>query len=186
MDFCDSITVLRQGKVTGRISKSEASPITLARMMVGRNVEFELKRPPMTPGEEVFTIDNLTLLDKAEKEAVKQLSLSVRRGEIFGIAGVEGNGQTELAEAISGVRPLAKGQISLAGNDISHASPNLVRKGGAALIPEDRRFMGLVTEMTVAENTILGKQREKQFRSGYFTIAWKKVNNFTNSLIARF
>jgi len=186
MENCDRITVLRQGQVSGRTDAGQVDPRTLARMMVGRDVVLELSRPPFSPGDVILAVRELTVLNNSGEEVVEQVSLSVRRGEIFGIAGVEGNGQTELAEAISGVKPLAKGQISLAGNDISHASPNLVRRSGAALIPEDRRFMGLVTEMTVAENTILGKQREKQFRSGYFTIAWKKVNNFTNSLIARF
>ncbi|TLY16960.1 MAG: ABC transporter ATP-binding protein [Thaumarchaeota archaeon] len=186
MDFCDSITVLRQGKVTGRISKSEASPITLARMMVGRNVEFELKRPPMTPGEEVFTIDNLTLLDKAEKEVVKGLSLKVRRGEIFGIAGVEGNGQTELAEAIAGIRRVAKGSIRLKGIETGGKSSSVIRRHGAGLIPEDRRQMGLILEMNVEENVILGKQRDLQFRGPMTSIAWRKVREFTSDLMKKF
>ncbi len=186
MENCDRITVLRQGRVSGRTDAGQADARTLARMMVGRDVVMELSRPPFSPGHVILDVKNLTVLNNSGEEAVKQVSFSVRRGEIFGLAGVEGNGQTELAEAISGVRPLTKGQISLSGNDISHASPNRVRKGGAALIPEDRRFMGLVTEMTVAENVILGKQREKQFEGGYFTIAWEKVNNFANALISRF
>src|SRR5438132_7070828 len=164
MDFCDIITVLRQGKVTGSISKSEASPITLARMMVGRNVEFELKRPPMTPGEEVFSIDNLTLLDREGKEVVKDLSLKVRRGEIFGIAGVEGNGQTELAEAIAGIRRVAKGSIRLKGTETAGKSSSVIRRRGAGLIPEDRRQMGLILEMNLEEHVILGKHRDLQFR----------------------
>ncbi len=186
IDICDTITVLRQGAVTGRISKSEATPITLAKMMVGRNVEFELKRTPMTPGEEVLAIDRLTLTDKHGKDLLKDLSLRVRGGEIFGIAGVEGNGQTELAEAISGVRRVTRGSIRLRGTEVAGKSSSLIRKQGVGLIPEDRRQMGLILEMNLQENVILGKQRETQFRGSASAIAWGKVRAFTLDLIRKF
>lgn len=186
MDVCDTITVLRQGAVTGRISKSEATPVTLARMMVGRNVEFELKRTPMTPKEDVLTISKLTITDKQGRDLVKDLSLRVRGGEIFGIAGVEGNGQTELAEAISGVRRITKGSIRLGGKEVGGKSSSVIRRLGVGLIPEDRRQMGLILEMNVQENVILGKQRETQFRGAASSIAWRKVRAFTLGLIKRF
>ena len=186
MDICDTITVLRQGAVSGRLGKLEATPISLAKLMVGRNVEFELKKTPMTPGEEVLAIDNLRVTDKQGKDLVKDLSLRVRGGEIFGIAGVEGNGQTELAEAISGVRHISNGSIRLRGKEVGGKSSSVIRKQGVGIIPEDRRQMGLILEMNVQENVILGKQRERQFRGPASAIAWRKVRAFTLDLIRKF
>src|SRR5207245_9907749 len=149
-------------------------------------VEFRIKRAPKTPGEEVVTIADLTLLDREGKEVVKDLSLKVRRSEIFGIAGVEGNGQTELAEAIAGIRRVAKGSIRLKGTETGGKSSSVIRRRGAGLIPEDRRQMGLILEMNLEENVILGKQRDPQFRGPMTSIAWRKVREFTSDLMKKF
>lgn len=186
MDICDTITVLRHGTVTGRVTKAEATPKGLARLMVGRDVEFELQRGPNQVGEPVLEVDNLQLKDKDGREVLKTLSFNVRRGEIVGIAGVEGNGQTELAEAISGVRRPTQGRILVRGLDLTGKSSSMVRKQGVGLIPEDRRQKGLILEMNVSENAILGKQREEQFRGPMVAIAWRKVREFTLGLMKRF
>ncbi len=186
IDICDTISVLRQGSVTGKIAKSEATPIILARMMVGRDVEFDLKKSPISLKEEILAIEGLNLADKHGKEVVKNLSLRVRRGEVFGIAGVEGNGQTELAEAISGVRQIKSGRIFLRGNEIGGKPSSVIRRQGVGLIPEDRRQMGLILEMNLSENVILGKQRESQFRGSASVIAWKRVRAFTLALMKKF
>jgi len=185
-EICDTITVLRQGAVTGRITRDEATPTLLARLMVGRDVEFELKRVPMSPGDPILTVEDLTIADKRGREVVKNLSLEVRRGEIFGIAGVEGNGQTDLAEAISGVRRIASGSIRLGGSEMVGKSSATIRKQRVGLVPEDRRQMGLILEMNLSENIILGKQREEQFRTSTLGIAWQKVRAFALTLMKRF
>ncbi|MDV3243857.1 MAG: ABC transporter ATP-binding protein [Nitrososphaerales archaeon] len=186
IDICDTITVLRQGKVTGRISKAEATPKVLARMMVGRDVEFELKKSPMNPGEPILSVEGLAVSGRHNAEVVKDVSFTVRQGEIFGIAGVEGNGQTELVEAICGTRPVAKGSIRLRKVDLTGQSTATIRKQSVGLIPEDRRQSGLVLEMNLAENVILGKQRNAQFKGTGPAIAWKKVVAFTVDLMKRF
>ena len=186
MEVCDKITVLRQGEVTGVTSSKESDRRALARMMVGRDVVLELRREPSTPGEPVLDVRSMTVLNNAHVPAVKAVTFEVRRGEIFSIAGVEGNGQTELSEALSGVRPVKSGTVKLSRKDISKASPRAIRRIGAALIPEDRGLTGLVTEMNLEENVILGKLREKQFSGGGISISWAKVTEFARSLIARF
>lgn len=185
MELCDRITVLRQGLVTGRVSAREADARSLARMMVGRDVVFEIKKKEAIKGEPLLIVDNLTVLADNGKEAVRDVSFKVRKGEIFGIAGVEGNGQTELAEAISGVRKVVRGRIILDGKEITGKESAEVRRYGVALIPEDRRSMGLIIDMNVAENTILGRHREDEFVSS-FRISWDKVFGFANQLIKRF
>lgn len=186
IDICDTITVLRQGTVTGEIAKAEATPKILARMMVGRDVEFELKKAPKTPGEPLLIVEGLSIKGKHDVEFVKGVSFAVRQGEIFGIAGVEGNGQTELAEAICGTRPASRGSIKLRGVELTGKSTSTIRKQKVGLIPEDRRQSGLVLEMNISENSILGKQRDRQFKGTGPAIAWKKVVAFTLDLMKKF
>ncbi len=186
LDLCDRITVLRQGEVTGRAEAVSADAKMLARMMVGRDVILALTKSPFAPGKEVLSVQDLWVRGNSGREAVRGVALTVRLGEVLGIAGVEGNGQTELALAISGVLPISKGKISMDGKDLSRSTPYERRKKGAALIPEDRKVMGLVGEMSLAENVILGRQREGEFRGYLFTIAWEKVKKFASGLMERF
>jgi ABC-type uncharacterized transport system ATPase subunit len=186
MDICDRITVLRHGEVTGRIESRSADMKTLARMMVGREVVFDLVRSPPRFGDNVLEVSHLTVRGNRGEEAVKDVSFHVRKGEIFGIAGVEGNGQTELEEALSGLRRPVSGSVRLNGVDITSASPGQIRRQRVGLIPEDRRIMGLVLDMNVAENTILGKQWDRRFRGRGLAIGWSKVRDFTQTLIRAF
>ncbi len=186
MQVCDRITVLRKGAVSGKINAKDSTPNMLAKMMVGRDVELVLTRRESEPGEEILKVENLVVHDNMGREAVRGVSFSLRRGEILGIAGVEGNGQTELAEALSGIRKVSSGKILLNKIDISGLTPREIRKVGAALIPEDRTKTGLILDMNLEENILLGKHRDREFLAGSFTISWTKVRNFVRKLVERF
>jgi len=185
-EICDRITVLRQGEVTGRISSRDADMKTLARMMVGRDVVFDLAKEPMHEGDKVLEVADLVVKGNRGEDAVRGVSLAVKKGEIFGIAGVEGNGQTELEEALSGLRKPVSGSVLLHGAEITSATPAQIRKHSVGLIPEDRRRMGLILEMNVVENAILGKHRDARFRGAGMAIGWAKVRSFTEGLIKKF
>jgi simple sugar transport system ATP-binding protein len=186
LEICDRITVLRHGEVTGQTDSKTADRTSLARMMVGRDVVFELTKEPPAIRDPILEVSGLTVKGNRGEEAVKGISFVVRRGEIFGIAGVEGNGQTELEEALCGVRRVAGGSIKLKGAEISSSSTGEIREHDVGLIPEDRRQSGLVLEMNVAENSILGKEWNPKFRGTGFAIAWVKVRNYTLDLIKKF
>lgn len=186
IEICDRITVLRHGEVTGRIDAKDADRKSLARMMVGRDVVFELTKQPAKMGEPVLEVTDLKIRGNRGEEAVKGVSFSVRGGEILGIAGVEGNGQTELEEALCGVRKTNGGSVKLRGVEIASSSSGEIRKHSVGLIPEDRRLMGLVLDMNVAENTILGRQWDMRFRGKGLAIAWLKVKDYASTLIKKF
>jgi len=155
MDLSDEITVLRNGKVSGHTRPSESSREHLANLMVGRPVELTRNVAPQTPGEPQLTVDDLDVVGDRGILAVKNLSLRVRSGEIVGIAGVSGNGQRELAEAICGLRPIARGGVNIAGDWIAEPSPVAVRAKGLSYVPEERMRDGAIGEFTVAENMML-------------------------------
>lgn len=186
MQICDRITVLRKGVVTGNLNKNDATPQLLARLMVGKEVELIVNKEPLQPGNEVLRVEDLTVLDSNGKEKVRNVFLTVREYEIYGIAGVEGNGQTELAEAISGMRHVFKGRIILSGKDITNLTPKKIRRAGAALIPEDRTKTGLILDMDLNENVLLGKQREPAFRTRFLTLSWKRISEFADKLVRAF
>ncbi len=155
MDLSDEITVLRDGKVSGHTRPSESSREQLAQMMVGRPVELTRTLADVEVGEERLTITDLTVLGDRGTAAVDGLSLSVRAGEVVGLAGVSGNGQRELAEAIMGLRPVVSGEIKVGGSERSDPSPKGVRQLGVSYVPEERMKDGVVGEFSVAENIIL-------------------------------
>ncbi|GAB6101938.1 ABC transporter ATP-binding protein [Thermococcus atlanticus] len=186
MEITDRVTVIRRGKVIGTVNTSEATPPLLARMMVGRDVVLRIQKPPKEPGEPILQVQNLWVKGDRGEEAVKGLSFEVRAGEIFGIAGVEGNGQSELIEAITGLRKVEKGRIILKGTDITGKSPRNLYDLGIAHIPEDRTHMGLILEMTVMENSILGLHWKKEFSRGFSLIDWGKVERHSKALIEEF
>jgi ABC-type uncharacterized transport system ATPase subunit len=158
----DVITIIRQGKVvdTAQPTDSEAQ---LASLMVGRDVELTVEKSAFAPGDEVFEIRDLVVRDDRGLVAVNGVSLEVRAGEIMALAGVQGNGQTELVEAIAGMRPVESGSITLNGRDITNASPRAVLDDGLGHIPEDRQRDGLVMSMSVADNLVLNTPRRAPF-----------------------
>jgi simple sugar transport system ATP-binding protein len=160
------ITVLRDGKVVGTTEPARTSEAELAAMMVGREVILRVEKGPAHPGEEVLTVRFLRVLDNRDHPVVRNLSLSVRAGEILGVAGVQGNGQAELVEALTGLRPAVAGQILLNGEDVTNQRPRMVTEVGSAHVPEDRHKHGLVLVYPVDENLVLQTYYKAPFASG--------------------
>jgi ABC-type uncharacterized transport system ATPase subunit len=156
LDIADRISVLRRGKMVGTVPKEGATEENLARMMVGRDVLLRVDKPPAKTGETLLEVNDLHVFDDREIEKVRGVSLQVKAGEILGVAGVDGNGQTELIEAITGLRHAARGTISVAGKQVSrHAQTRTMFDAGVGHIPEDRQRRGLVLEFSLAENIAL-------------------------------
>ncbi len=153
-EITDRVTVLRRGQVVGTVETSKVSEKDLARMMVEREVLFKLEKKPARPGREILVIKDLEVYDDRGLPAVKGINLSVREGEILGLAGVQGNGQKELAEAIAGMRPVASGKIIFDELDITKLSAFERYKLGLAYVPDSRK-VGLIYEMNIVENVAL-------------------------------
>jgi len=151
----DQCTVIRHGKYIGTVDVKQTSESEMASMMVGRQVSFKVDKQAATPGEVVLDVNNLSVKNNKKVLGLKNASLQVRAGEIVGIAGVEGNGQSELVEAITGLRPIEEGAILLKGQDITKNSIRERIHNGIAHIPEDRQKRGLVLEYTIEENVVL-------------------------------
>jgi simple sugar transport system ATP-binding protein len=162
----DRITVLRGGKVACATTPAESTRESLAAMMVGRPVLLRVEKAPAKPGEPVLQIEGLTVQSDRRVTAVHGLSLEVRAGEILGLAGVEGNGQNELVEAITGLRHAQGGRVLLNGRDLTHASPREIIEAGVAHIPADRHKYGLVLTQPVSENLVLSSYYKKPFARG--------------------
>jgi general nucleoside transport system ATP-binding protein len=163
--IADTITVLRRGAVVGQREPS-ATEADLASLMVGRNVQLRVSKAPATPGEAVLRVADLTVRGDDGRTLVDGLSFDVRSGEILGIAGVQGNGQTELCEALMGLRPTTADAVTLNGRDLTHATPHARLRAGIAYVPEDRTEDGLVGSFSVAENLVLDTYDRKPFASG--------------------
>jgi general nucleoside transport system ATP-binding protein len=162
----DRITVMRGGEVVGTVTPQDCSENQLASLMVGRDVVLKLDKKQAHPGEAVLTVDNLTVKDQRGIEAVKDVSFEVFTGEVFGIAGVQGNGQTELIEALSGLRNPASGKVVLGGEEATGKSPRILYEIGMGHIPEDRQRHGLVLPYPVKDNLILCTYYREPFAHG--------------------
>ncbi len=166
MILCDRISVLRDGELVGTVNREETSAELLARMMVGRPVMFRVEKTPADPGPVVLSIRDLRVKDHRGLEVVRGVNLEVRAGEILGIAGVEGNGQTELVEAIAGLSKVDSGQILLEDIDITNKKPRSVRESGISHIPQDRHARGLILPFTIRENLAMGRHHIPPFAGG--------------------
>ncbi len=155
LEIADRITVLRRGKKVDTIPRAGATEPQLARMMVGREVLLRVDKKPGSPGETLLEVEGLNVVDDRGLEAVRDVSFHVRAGEIVGIAGVDGNGQTELIDAVTGLRKIASGSVSIGGRDFTTANTNTRLEEGMGHIPEDRHRRGLVLEFSLAENVTL-------------------------------
>jgi simple sugar transport system ATP-binding protein len=168
LEIADRVTVLRRGKRVDSISSEGATEDGLARMMVGRDVLLRVEKKPAEPGDVVLEVSNLSVEDERGLPAVRDVSFSVRAGEIVGIAGVEGNGQSELIEAITGLRAHTAGEISVAGKTVAHPTARRMLDVGVGHIPEDRQRRGLVLEFSIGENIALHDYgREPYSRLGW-------------------
>lgn len=163
MRVSNRISVMRDGRVVHTVNVGETNARELARMMVGRDVRMELPRSPEPPGHIVLSVDNLTCRAETGLPAVRGVSLNVRAGEIVGIAGVSGNGQTELSLALSGLLPIDSGRVILNGKDITGLDPARINASSLSHIPEDRHKHGIVASMSLSENTILQRYDQKPF-----------------------
>lgn len=168
MALADRVVVLRDGKVVGTTTPKESDEADLAQMMVGRSVVLEVDKGVANPGKPVLTVKGLEVFDDRNLLAVKGIDLEVRSGEIFGIAGVEGNGQRELVEAICGMRPRAKGEVLVSGEATKDMHPHAVHEAGVSHIPEDREKHGLVSSYSISDNLILNQFDQEPFARGWF------------------
>ncbi|MBP7165753.1 MAG: ABC transporter ATP-binding protein [Firmicutes bacterium] len=185
MAISERVTVVRRGRVVGSLDTSSTSVDELARLMVGRDVELVVEKGPAHPREEILAIDNLNVLDARRLPAVRGVSLSVRGGEILGIAGVDGNGQTELVEAITGMRRSASGHVTLAGKDVTNSEPRKLFESGVVHIPADRQRHGLVLEFSVAENMVLQTYYRPPF-SVKGRLNWEIIKSEARRLVEEF
>ena len=181
MTISDSVTVMRRGMVITRVETASTNQVELARFMVGRDVDNHATRLSPPSSEHVLVAENVSALSDRRLRTLKNVSFSIRRGEIFGIAAVEGNGQSELVEVITGLRRPTEGKVTINGQDYS-SSPT---RFPVSHIPEDRARQGLVLDFTLTENMILGRQFEKQF-SGTFKLAIDRIEMNAEELIGAY
>jgi ABC-type uncharacterized transport system ATPase subunit len=168
LDVADRITVLRRGAVVGSTTPDKTDQDSLAEMMVGREVQLGVEKGKPKVGDVVLEVEDLLVLDDRKQLAVDDITLDVRAGEILGVAGVQGNGQTELVEVVTGLRNPLSGKIDLLGTDITHASPREITELGSAHVPEDRQQDGLVLPFSVADNLVLNTYYLPPFSEGIF------------------
>jgi simple sugar transport system ATP-binding protein len=164
--IADRVMVIRRGAMVGETTPEKADKNSLAAMMVGRAVDLEVDKQDKEPGERVLSIENLVVADKFQNIVVDDVSIDVHAGEIVGVAGVQGNGQTELVEALTGLKKSAEGTIKLLDQDITKATPRQITEIGSAHVPEDRQADGLVLPFPVAENLVLCTYYKEPFSKG--------------------
>lgn len=185
LDHADTITVMRGGRSIATLPGAEATEQGLARLMVGKEPDIPEMPAGAVPGPVLLELKAVTALGDRGQPALKQVSLTVRAGEILGIAGVAGNGQRELAEVIAGLRPLQSGQLFLAGQEMGRSGPRERIAAGVAYIPEDRLGTGLVPNLDVRENILLKHYRDREFTRGPL-INWQRLTAYSSRLVDEF
>lgn len=181
----DRCTVIRRGKYIGTVDVAETSEASLAEMMVGRHVSFKVDKEESKPGELVLEIDSLSVKNNRKVMGLKNFSLSVRKGEIVGVAGVEGNGQSELVEAITGLRKVESGKILFNGEDITNLPVRTRIEKGIAHIPEDRQKRGLVLDYTLQSNMVLEVYKKPPF-SKHGLLNLSAMKEYAKNIIEKF
>ena len=185
MSSADECTIIRRGKYMSTVDVSKTSETELATLMVGRNVNLHVEKKPATPGEVVLSIKDLHVKDERGIEQVNGFNLDIRAGEIVGLAGIDGNGQKELADAINALVKPESGTISVKGEEIQSTTPKTVIDHAVATIPSDRHRWGLVLPFTVAENMVLERHNEETFGKG-IALDLEKIKEFSQKLIDEF
>ncbi|NIK80103.1 simple sugar transport system ATP-binding protein [Paenibacillus castaneae] len=185
MALADSVTVIRRGKVIKTVTTKETNEQQLAELMVGRDVSFEVTKSKSVPGKVILSVDSLQMKGDQGKNALDGMSIEVRAGEILGIAGVDGNGQSELIYAITGMRKVDGGSVKLNGNDVTNKTPRHISVAGVGHIPEDRHKHGLVLDFSLSENMILGSYFEPEF-GRYGLIDYKAMDKLAVKLVDEF
>lgn len=182
LSICDRVTVLKRGEVIGTVETSDSTEESLTDMMVGRKIIYEFDREPQGDQSTVLEVKSLEALSDRKTHALRGISLEIKSNEILGIAGVEGNGQTELIEVLTGLRKLISGSITLEGKDITKSSPDERIRLGVGHIPEDRYKRGMISEFTITENMILGSQKDR-FTGNGITLERSKAREYSEKLI---
>ena len=189
MTLTDRVTVMRQGEIAGETDTRDTTKEQLAEMMVGRSVLLRIDKRKANIGDVVFEVKNINVKDSLDVMRVKNISFELRKGEILGLAGVTGNGQTELLEALSGIRQVDSGVIKLYGNTISSknifVSPRKLREQDVAHVPEDRQRMGLVTEFNASENLIFGYHHQQPFSKSSIMMG-KTIYNHSKKIMQEY
>ncbi|HZC77221.1 MAG TPA: ABC transporter ATP-binding protein [Ktedonobacterales bacterium] len=186
LEVSDRVTVLRRGKVVGEVATKDTSEAEIARMMVGREVLLRVDKAPAKPGPVALRVERLMVNSEQGLPAVRDVSFELHGGEILGIAGVEGNGQSELVEALAGTRPVAGGRILLGERVVTNLGARGTRDAGIGHIPEDRRGAGLVLNYSIAENSILGRQRQPRFSWRGLVLRLGAIVGWARRLITQF
>ena len=187
MEVADRCSVLRKGKYIGTVNIAETSREELSRMMVGRDVEFVVHKEPAKPGETILEVEGLTIASKAHSNnAVKNVSFTVRAGEIVCIAGIDGNGQTELVYGLTGLESAKSGRICLRGEDITHASIRRRSVMGMSHIPEDRHKHGLVLDYSLEDNMVLQRYFEPEFVTKTGFLKRRAIRSYATRLIEQY
>jgi ABC-type uncharacterized transport system ATPase subunit len=183
--IADTITVLRSGRVVGTVDTKGASQEKLASMMVGRDVNLVVKKKPASPKDVVLRVKDLYVRDERQNLTVNGASFDVRQGEVLGIAGVQGNGQTELVYALTGLAPVVNGEISIMDELVHHSSPRNILERGVAHIPEDRQRHGLILSFPVQDNMVLCTYYQPPFAKGW-TLQQKVITETAEKLVKQF
>ncbi|HCI80000.1 MAG TPA: ABC transporter ATP-binding protein [Ktedonobacter sp.] len=195
LELTDNITVLRRGKNAGTLVTKDTNQAEIARMMVGREVLLRVNKTPAKPGPVVLHVENIHAQDDIGLEVLHGINLDIHAGEILGIAGIEGNGQTELVEVLSGMRKATEGHVTITPaiegrshqtRDITNMDANQVRLAGMSHIPEDRRGSGLVLAESIEDNSILGRQRAPQFSWRGFVLMLRRIATWATRLVSDF
>lgn len=182
MEVCNRCTVIRKGKGIGTVNVADSNPDELAALMVGREVHFKVEKKEAAPKEVVLNINNLVVHDARNVPSVNGLNLEVKAGEILGIAGVDGNGQTELIEGITGLRKVKSGNITINGKDVTNLATRKITETGVAHIPQDRHKHGLVLDFSIGENIVLQTYYQQPYsKSG--VLNYQKIFEKAKSLI---
>ena len=186
MEVSDRCTVLRKGKYVGTVETKDTTPEKLSAMMVGRNISFKVEKKPAKPGDVVLDVKDMTVAGQNKKDAVQDVSFQVRKGEIVCVAGIDGNGQTELVYGLSGLEPLKSGSIHMNGKDITKASVRERSASGISHIPEDRHKHGLVLDYSLEDNLVLQRYFEPQFTSKAGLMKRKEIRGYSDRLIEEY
>lgn len=185
MDLADRVTVMRDGERVGMKQVANTSKNELANMMVGREVLLRVEKEEAETGEKLIEAENLTVTDEEGSEVVKDVSFAIREGEVFGIAGVQGNGQTELIEALTGIENFSSGTVDFQGEELTNAGGQKLREEGIGHIPEDRLDRGMITDFTVTENFVLGYHTFDRYSNRIF-MKLKEMDRYTEEAIEEF
>jgi ABC-type uncharacterized transport system ATPase subunit len=185
MTIADRIVVLRNARVVGETRPAETSEEQLAEMMVGREVALVVDKGPASPGEIVLEVSGLTAIDRRQQPALRGVDLFVRAGEVLGVAGVQGNGQTELVEVLTGLQPATGGSVHIVGHDVTNAPPRQVTELGVAHIPEDRQRDGLVMSFPIYDNLRLVTYYQQPFADGP-TVRFDDLYDYADRVVKEF